>query len=330
LIKDPDVAGIIGPFDTATALTELPIANKSGIAMVSPSAGNPCLTSDNPTQQCGGVNSILTMVRPTGNVTFFRTVPTDPKQGTVLSDYLYLTKGYRTAYVIDDTGSYGVSEADAFLSEWQINGGVVLGRSSVPEGTASEVNLLTKIAALRPDVIFFGGSDPAPGTPESSTIRRQMEQIAGLATTPFAGTDGIRTSLFAQSIGLVGGPVWSTLTPADPGSVPAGNTFLPQYQAVYGTPGRYSASGYDSAEVLISAIAAAISNGTQPPAGAGAPAEFRKAVLAAVTQTKLQGVINPISFSADGDLTQGSISIGRLAAVNGAVDWQQVTAQSVR
>ena len=36
LIKDPGAAGIIGPFDTATALTELPIANKSGIAMISP------------------------------------------------------------------------------------------------------------------------------------------------------------------------------------------------------------------------------------------------------------------------------------------------------
>ncbi|MGH2344010.1 MAG: ABC transporter substrate-binding protein, partial [Chloroflexota bacterium] len=224
LIKDPGVAGIIGPFDTTTALTELPIANKAGIAMISPSAGNPCLTSNNPVQQCGGVNSILGTVRPTGNLTFFRTVPTDPTQGTALSDYLYRTAGYRKAYVIDDTGTYGVSEANAFLTEWQNNGGVVLGRSSVPEGTASEVNLLTQIAALRPDVIFFGGSDPAAGTPESITIRQQMLQIPALKNTAFAGTDGIHTPLFAQSIGLTGGPVWSTLTPADATAVHSAGT----------------------------------------------------------------------------------------------------------
>src|SRR6185312_8867134 len=111
---------------------------------------------------------------------------------------------------------------------------------------------------------------------------------------------------------------------------PSAGTFLQQYQAAYGTPGQYSASGYDSAEVLLSAVAAAISGGAQSPSGAGATVELRKAVLADVTQTKLQGVTNPISFSADGDLAQGSISIEQLAAVNGAVDWKQVATQSVR
>ena len=206
LINDPEVAGIIGPFDTTTALTELPLANKAEVAMISPSAGNPCLTADSPATQCVGTIGALPTLRPTGNVTFFRTVPSDPQQGTALANYLYKILAYKTAYIIDDTGTYGANEANTFGNEWQLLGGAIVGRSSVPEGTTSEINLLTTIAALKPDVIFFGGSDPASGAPESITIRQQMLQAPSLAHTPFAGTDGIDTPLFAMTIGSIGGP----------------------------------------------------------------------------------------------------------------------------
>jgi branched-chain amino acid transport system substrate-binding protein len=268
-------------------------------------------------------------VRPTGNVTFFRTVPSDPRQSIALANYLYTSLHYKTAYIIDDTGAYGVSEADTFSGEWQVLGGAVLGRASVPEGTASEVNLLTHIAALKPDVIFFGGSDPTSGTPESITIRQQMLQIPSLTNTAFAGTDGIHTPIFAQSIGLIGGPVWSTLTPADPTGIPSAGAFVTQYEAAYGMPGQYSASGYDSAEVLLSASTAALADYSPSPQGNADPAELRKAVLANVAKVNLQGVTGPISFAADGDLTQGSIGITQLSSGNGAIGWKQITSISV-
>ncbi|HXT37620.1 MAG TPA: branched-chain amino acid ABC transporter substrate-binding protein [Chloroflexota bacterium] len=325
LANDPEVAGIVGPFDTNSARNELPLANKLDVALVSPSAGDPCLTDNSAASGCTGSPFALASVRPTTNLTFFRSIPTDPKQGIALADYLYHVRAYKVAYVVDDTGAYGIEVADAFSREWQLNGGVVVGRSSVPEGTASFVNLLTHIAAVRPDVIFFGGSDPASGSPDSIAIRRQMLQVPSLANTAFAGGDGINTPQFAQAVGLRGGPVWSTLTPADPAGVPSASTFVAQYQATFGTPGRYSASGYDSATVLLTAIATAFKNGAPAPSGPGAAtdaAALRQMVVANLASASRVGVTNPISFSATGDLIQGSISIEQLGAVNGVATWK--------
>ena len=333
LTNDPEVAGIIGPFDTTTGRVELPLANKLDVALVSPSAGDPCLTSSDVAAGCIGSPFTLASVRPTTNLTFFRIIPTDPKQGMALADYLYKVRHFLTAYVVDDTGAYGIGVANAFSSEWQLNGGVVVGRTSVPEGTASFINLLTHIAVARPDVIFFGGSDPASGSPDSIAIRRQMLQVPSLKDTAFAGGDGIDTPQFAQAVGAFGGPVWSTLTPADPAGVPGASAFVAQYQAAFGAPGRYSASGDDSANVLLTAIAAAFKKGAQTPSGPGAATEataLRQMVVANVASTSLVGVTNPVSFSPTGDLTEGLISIEQLGNVNGAPGWQPAAIQKVR
>jgi branched-chain amino acid transport system substrate-binding protein len=326
LIGDARVAGIVGPFDTATALAELPLANQAPIAMISPSAGNPCLTSNDPAFGCTGQNDLLATVRPTGMVTFFRTLPTDPEQGIVQADYLSGTKRFHTAYVIDDTAAYGVGVANALIQEWQKLGGIVVGHSSVLEGTPAYVNLLTQIAARKPDVIFFGGNDPTSGTPASLLIRQQMLQVPGLQYTAFAGGDGIRTQQFAQTIGaLGGGPVYSTLTPADATFVTAAGTFVQQYQASYGAPGRYSASGYDAATVLIAAIKAAIANKVPLPTKTSDPAAtYRQAVIAGVGQTNLTGVLGPLSFTAAGDLANGRSGIEQLVAGNGSAVWKPV------
>jgi branched-chain amino acid transport system substrate-binding protein len=274
----------------------------------------------------------LGSVRPTTNLTFFRTIPTDPQQGQALANFLYQGHGYKTASVIDDTGAYGVGVADAFTRQWQLLGGVVLGRSSAPEGTTSFVNLLTQIAATRPDVIFFGGNGSAAGASDAIAIRQQMLQVPSLKNTAFAGGDGIDTPQFAQAVGAFGGPVWSTLTPADVTTVPSASTFTQQYQAAFGAPGRYSASGYDSANVLLTAIAGAFKGGALAPSGPNATTEapaLRQMVVANVASTKLIGVTNPISFATNGDLSQGLISIEQVGTVNGAAAWTQVANENV-
>ena len=94
-------------------------------------------------------------------------------------------------------------------------------------------------------------------------------------------------------------------------------------------PGKYSTSGYDAAEVLLSAIAGGVPNQLPPLQGAGA-AELRKTVLANIAKTNQQGVTNPISFAVNGDLVQGSIGIEQLASVSGAPGWKQVANTGVQ
>ncbi len=98
---------------------------------------------------------------------------TDDHQGPAGADYLYQTLGYRKVYVIDDAEIYGIGIATTFAAEWKDLGGTVLGHSSEPATTTSYVALLTQVALLHPDVIYFGGLSSTGGT----LIRQQMEQV---------------------------------------------------------------------------------------------------------------------------------------------------------
>ncbi len=90
LEQDPAVIGVIGPaFSGATAAVGAKYA-QAGIALISPSATNATLTSQ-------------------GFTTFHRIVPTDGIEGKATADYL-ATK-YKTAFVVDDTSTYGAGVA---------------------------------------------------------------------------------------------------------------------------------------------------------------------------------------------------------------------------
>src|SRR5579859_4234772 len=77
LINDGQTAGMLGPFDTPSAQAELPLTNSAPLVTISPFATNPCLTQQDAAAGCSGSGDVLGTVRPTGNVTFFRIVPTD-------------------------------------------------------------------------------------------------------------------------------------------------------------------------------------------------------------------------------------------------------------
>ena len=72
---------------------------------------------------------------------------------------MYKVLGLHTVYVINDAETYGIGIANAFVGEWQNLGGTLLGQASEPGTTTSYVALLTQIAALHPDFIYFGGLD---------------------------------------------------------------------------------------------------------------------------------------------------------------------------
>src|SRR5258708_131051 len=201
LAGDALVAGIVGPFNSNVAKAEIPITNQAPLAQISPANTNPCLTKDTAESGCNGSSDLLTTLRPTGKVTYFRVATTDDHQGPAGADYLYKTLGYKKAYVIDDAETYGIGIANTFSAEWKTLGGTVLGRSSEPSSTTSYVSLLTQIATTHPDVIYFGGLDSTGGI----LIRQQMLQVPSLKNLPLGGGDGIITPSFATTIGTTSG-----------------------------------------------------------------------------------------------------------------------------
>ena len=311
LIGDALVAGIVGPFNSSVAKAEMPITNPAPLAQISPANTNPCLTKEGAAVGCTGANDLVPTLRPTGKVSYFRIATTDDHQGPAGADYLYKTLSYKSVYVIDDAETYGIGIADAFSKEWQSLGGKVLGRSSEPSTTTSYVSLLTQIAPKHPDVIYFGGLDSTGGI----LIRQQMEQVPALKNLPFAGGDGLVTSIFSNTIGLNrAGPIYGTVATVDVAQVPAATTFIQQYNSVYGAAnfGAYSAAGYDCANILIQAIKTALANGAHTPRdssdAAGAKA-FRQAVINAIQGISFDGILGHQAFDSNGDTTDRVITI---------------------
>src|SRR5215467_9756600 len=178
LVGDALVVGVVGPFNSSVAKAEMPISNQAPLAQISPANTNPSLTKSDTASGCSGSNNLIPTLRPTGKVSYFRIATTDDHQGPAGADYLYKTLNLHKVYVIDDTETYGVGIANAFVGEWKNLGGTVLGRSSEAASTTASAyeSLLTQIATTKPDAIYFGGLDSTGGI----TIRKQMAHTPGL------------------------------------------------------------------------------------------------------------------------------------------------------
>jgi branched-chain amino acid transport system substrate-binding protein len=329
LIGDALVAGIVGPFNSNVAQSEMPIANQAPIALISPSNTNQCLTQEGAAIGCTGATDYVPTLRPSGKVTYFRIATTDNHQGPANADYLYNTAHYKSAYVIDDAETYGIGISNTFSAEWTKLGGKVLGHQSEPSSTTSYVSLLTQIAAAKPDVIYFGGLDSTGGI----LIRQQMQQVPTLKNTAFAGGDGIVTSTFATTIGLSGGPVYGTVASVDVTKNPAAASFITQYQAKYGTLGAYSAAAYDCMEIMIQAIKGALASGAATPQNSGDSAgakTFRQAVINAMMKVDYTGLTGHHTFDSNGDTTNKVITLFQLANVNNKPDWKALTTLTVQ
>jgi branched-chain amino acid transport system substrate-binding protein len=320
LISDALVAGMVGPFNSSVAQAELPEANQANFPIISPTNTNDCLTQTEPAFECGGANSKITTYRPTGKVTYFRIATRDQFQGTALADFAYKTKGWKSAYVIDDTETYGVAIASSIIAEWTKLGGTLLGRSSIAPTTTYYVDWLTQIATKNPDVIFFGGNDSTGGI----LIRQQMMSVPALKNTPLLGDDGIQTSAMATTIGAYkadgsnGGPVFSSVASINLSVLPSAQKFLADYASVYGANaiGAYSAGSYDCAMVIIQAVKTALDKGVKAPANSGDTAQakaFRQAVIDAIQGISYDGVTGHIGFDQNGDTTSRIISIYTIA-----------------
>jgi len=320
LVGDPQVAGIIGPLNSSVALAEMPVANNAGLAIISPANTNPCLTKEGDAVGCGGAADIIKTVRPTGNVTYFRVAATDDHQGPAMADFLYKTKNLKTAYVMDDTETYGAGLAKYFIQEWTALGGTVIeGQSHSVKSTTDYTNLLTAAAAQHPDAIYFGGNYSTGG----QVVQKQMRTIPGLANTVYAGGDGMTGSPgFYKQITDSNGTFYATIASPDPAKIPAAAQFIKDYTAKYGAVGPYSAAAFESMNILIQAIKKALTT-TKAPADANDTTggnTFRAAVVAALKQTDYTGVTGHTTFDANGDTTNKVFTIYKAAIVNGKPD----------
>ena len=294
LVADPRVLAVVGPMNSNIATVQIPISNAASLTELSPAATAIDLTH----------GASARALRPTSPnlVTFFRVCASDDRQGGLLAKFA-LDHKWKRAFVIGDNESYGRGVADLFASSYAHAGGVLLGREHLTLFGLDYKPLLTKIAAERPQAIFFGGIVSTGG----AVLRKQMADV-GLANVPYLGGDGLESPAFIPLAGTTADGTYYSMTAPDVTHLAGAHTFVAAYRArFHAEPAAYAPGAYAAALVALEAIRSRLSANAK---SAPSRADVRDAVAAT---HDLQTPLGRIRFDSRGDLRNPTLSVYRIS-----------------
>ena len=331
LVADPLVMGIIGPLDSSVARSAIPVANKAYLAMISPSASNPCLTRDpflpaalNPSRvaiscQAASLPSPADL-RPTSTNNFFRLAATDDLQGAAAADFGYKNLHLLRVAVLSDHEAYGQALADSFRARFTKLGGLVVSYLDFAPSNTLDLSAFFKQAkADGAQAIYFGGSTANRGC----AIRAQMATVFGTgAAIPYLGADGIAEDpACVRDAGSNAPGVYATVPVVDPIQDPAAKVAVDAFKAEYRNSsdyGAYTMLAYNATAILYDALDRAIGD-----ASGKLPARRTVADDVALTGT---GANRPFGFAPTGDTLHPVISIYEAQSTDPAAAWPWVGA----
>jgi branched-chain amino acid transport system substrate-binding protein len=285
LISDPQVVANVGPEMSGSGKAMSPILSQADMATITPSSTNPDITDPKMAGQ----------FRPKGKAVYFRTVTTDAFQGPNMANYYKAKLHVKTVFVLDDSGAYGVGLANAFENRAKAIGIEILGHDQLDPKEADYTTALTKIKALHPDAIYYGGVAQAG----VKLAKQAAETIPNIIK---AGGDGVAGGSFLKGGGFPAVEGWYG-TNAGPhlteSSEAAGfvKTFQEKYHA---TPDDYSITAYDAAKVILAAVETVAKSGKDMNRS-----NIRDAIQASQVKT-LQGTV---AFDEHGDILDRTVSV---------------------
>jgi branched-chain amino acid transport system substrate-binding protein len=286
LVNSDGVVAIMGAdCSGVTGAIAKNVGAPNGVAMVSPSATSPGLSSID------------------DNGVFFRTAPSDARQGVVLAD-VTMARGIDTVAVTYTNNDYGKGLADAFATAYRAAGGTITIEAAHEDGKAdysAEVGALSASGAEELVVLGYldqGGRGIIQASLDSGAFDR------------FILADGmIGDSLLDVDGGIEG--TFGTL----PGSESAGAAMFNDVAAAAGLDGTapYAAQSYDAGALLALAmqsagsadragIVAHLTNVANAPGEIILPGELAKGlqILADGGQINYEGATN-VEFDVNGD-----------------------------
>lgn len=313
IVADTKVIGMMGPLNSNVAKAMIPVTNAAGLAQCSPANTNEGLTKP----EFGALD--VRKDKP-NDINYVRVATTDDLQGPANAKYLGEDLGVKNLYIIDDTETFGAGIAKQVEKYWtETLKLTVVGHDSAPKTTTDYTSIMTAAAAKNPDGIYFGGVTASGG----ARILKAAVQ-AGLGDIPYMGPDGINDGTgetkdsFLNLAGADAKNSYSTL--AGKASFPGGDKFNAEYKAEYGKDATgYAIQGYACFQILLDAIARAAA--TNPSGDAAVREAVRKAL--SDTTHKYQTAMGEISFDANGDTSQKTVSVYAVdvAAANGKGAW---------
>jgi branched-chain amino acid transport system substrate-binding protein len=192
--------------------------------------------------------------RPSGKLDFFRVVPADDIQGAMGARWMKQL-GAKSVYVLDSRDLYGRGIADVFEQTAGDIGLRVLGHEGIDPKAQEYKSLMTKVKALNPDYIYFGG------TTATNPGQLVKDMVAVGLSAKFMAPDGCFDSAFINAAGAanLNDRAFITFGGVPPDKLTGlGAKFVESYRAAYKKePEAYGVYGYVAAQVAIAAIAKA-------------------------------------------------------------------------
>jgi branched-chain amino acid transport system substrate-binding protein len=231
LAADPQVVAVAGHTFSGSTIAAIPIYEEAHIIMMSPS-------------------TTLAKMPQLGPNVYNRVAFSDRVQAEMAADYLYNVLGIRTLVAMHDGGAYGQALAEDVAANFEKLGGTALGIEGITPGEADYSAPLAAVAALGPELVYYGGYDA-----DAAVLVSQMAG-AGLGDALFFGCDGTYGTNYIDLAGSASEGTYSTYVPIPPSQ--AFDDFAAEYEADFGDPqgklSPFSPHGYDSTAILIAAI----------------------------------------------------------------------------
>ncbi|MDR3530193.1 MAG: branched-chain amino acid ABC transporter substrate-binding protein [Rhodopila sp.] len=285
MVSDKSTMAAIGPQMSGAGKAMSPILSQGDLAIITPSSTNPDITDPKYAAQ----------YRPAGKAIYFRTVATDAFQGPYMANYYADVLHVKTVYVLDDSGAYGVGLADAFQAQSEKKGIKVLGRDRLDPKAADYTAVLTKIKSLDPEAIYYGGVLQAGVKLAKQAYDIVPKMIKG-------GGDGAYGPEMLSAVGYPANEGWyATIASPHVTDEAKMSGWVKSFKDKFHVdPDDYSVTAYDAATVIIAALKQVTEGGKEPT---------RAAVRDAIQSIKVTTLQGPVSFDANGDLEDKTISV---------------------
>jgi branched-chain amino acid transport system substrate-binding protein len=274
------------------------VTGPAGVVQISPASSSPTLTRMATEGQTRGW--------------FFRTITSDALQGTAAARYA-IDQGMRRLAIIHVNNDFGVNMVAEFRRAYEALGGQIISTTPYNQGQASYAPEVTRALRGDPPALYLV-SYPGDGT----TIARTWIQQGGAQT--FLLNDGMNSADFIRDVGprfLNNAFGTSSGTVSTPSTEYFGQAY-PAMSGGFGAGAPAADRAYDAAAILGLAVARAgrfeagpireaIRQVTAPGGEVvhAGPEGFRRALelIRAGQAVRYVGVIGPVEFDANGDIT---------------------------
>ena len=260
LTNDSRVLAATGHWNSGVALATIPVFQRAGLPFIVWGAISPKITERN-------------------NPMVSRVTTTLVNTNEPLAKWAAESVGKSIA-IVSDTSDYGAANTKNFEKFYTAAGGKIVATEAAPVGTTDFRALLTKIKALTPDAVYFGGV-----VTEAGLVRQQMAEL-GLSI-PMIGVDGFHDPDFIKIAGAAAEGTISGIV-KEKGN-PQLAKLTQDYQAATFAEAAttYTKNAYDAANIIIAAFQKA---GTKDKA----------AIAKAIRETQYDGAMGHTSFDDNG------------------------------